>query len=154
MTTKIPESERRPSPDLTGKDLDGHRIRLSDFRGRVVVLNVWASWCAPCRAEADDLEHVHRKTAAQGVRFLGLNSGDLRRENAREFERTHKITYPSLFDPASKLVLSFPKGTLNPQDIPATLIIDRKGRIAVRALHAIGKDELHSAVQWVLAGKS
>jgi peroxiredoxin len=87
------------------------------------------------------------------VRFVGINTRDLRVANAKAFENEYKITYPSLFDPAGKLVLKFPKGTVNPQDIPSTVIIDRDGKIAVRILHAVGEDELSSAVRSVAAEK-
>jgi peroxiredoxin len=153
LTTRIAAGKRQAAPELTGKDLQGKALQLSGYRGKVVVMNIWGSWCDPCRAEAKGLEQVYRATEAQGVRFVGINTQDLQIANAKAFESSYKITYPSLFDPSGKLILKFPKGTVNPQAIPSTLIIDRQGKIAVRILHAVGEDELGSLVRSVAAEK-
>ncbi|MDX6327627.1 MAG: hypothetical protein QOI83_10 [Streptomycetaceae bacterium] len=153
LTTRIAAGKRQTAPDLTGEDLQGKALRLSDYRGKVIVLNIWGSWCDPCQAEAKGLEKVFRATEAEGVQFVGINTQDLQIANAKAFESEYKITYPSLFDPEGKLVLKFPKGTVNPQDIPSTVIIDRDGKIAVRILRAVGEDELSSAVRSVAAEK-
>jgi peroxiredoxin len=153
LTTRIAAGKRQTVPDLTGEDLQGKALKLSDYRGKVIVANIWGSWCDPCQAEAKGLEKVFRATEAEGVQFLGINTQDLQIANAKAFESKYKITYPSLFDPEGKLVLKFPKGTVNPQDIPSTVIIDRDGKIAVRILHAVGEDELSSAVRSVAAEK-
>jgi len=153
LATRIAVGKRQTAPDLRGKDLQGKGIGLSSYRGKVVVMNIWGSWCDPCRAEAKGLEQVYRATEAQGVRFVGINTRDPVIANARAFESTYKITYPSLYDPEGKLVLKLPPGTVNPQAIPSTLIIDRQGRIAVRILRPVGESELGSLVRSVAAEK-
>jgi peroxiredoxin len=153
LTTRIAAGKRQTAPDLTGEDLQGKALKLSDYRGKVIVVNIWGSWCDPCQAEAKGLEKVFRATEPEGVQFVGINTQDLQIANAKAFESAYKITYPSLFDPEGKLVLKFPKGTVNPQDIPSTVIIDREGKIAVRILRAVGEDELSSAVRSVAAEK-
>ncbi|GAB3973967.1 TlpA family protein disulfide reductase [Streptomyces sparsus] len=149
--TQVAAADRQPAPDIAGETVDGGELRLSDYRGKVVVLNVWGSWCAPCRAEAPNLAKVAEDTADQDVQFVGINTRDLDKANAQAFDRTYGIEYPSLFDPSGKLILKFPKGSLNPQSIPSTLILDREGRIAARALKALGEKELRDALDPVLA---
>ncbi|MDK1475363.1 TlpA disulfide reductase family protein [Streptomyces sp. 549] len=149
--TRVAEADREMAPDISGETVDDKELRLSDYRGKVVVLNVWGSWCAPCRAEAPNLAKVAKDTADQDVQFVGINTRDLDKANARAFDRNYGIEYPSLFDPSGKLILKFPKGSLNPQSIPSTLILDREGRIAARALKALGEKELREALDPVVA---
>ncbi|MFE1873994.1 TlpA disulfide reductase family protein [Streptomyces sp. NPDC059496] len=140
--TVIDPADRPAAPALAGNDLDGKRVALDGLRGHVVVLNVWGSWCGPCRAEADDLVRIDRETRERGVRFLGINTRDPDRAAARSFVRAHGIDYPSLHDPTGELLLRFPPALLNPQAIPSTLVIDRRGRIAVSIGGAVTGDEL------------
>ncbi|MFG2989559.1 TlpA disulfide reductase family protein [Streptomyces sp. NPDC048257] len=138
----IDPADRPAAPELAGDDLDGKPVGLAGFRGHVVVLNVWGSWCGPCRAEADDLERLDRQTRDEGVRFLGINTRDPDRAAARTFVRTHGLGFPSLHDPTGELLLRFPPALLNPQAIPSTLVIDRRGRIAVSIGGAVTEGEL------------
>lgn len=139
----VMDSAARPAaPELAGPDLDGKPVSLAEFRGQVVVLNVWGSWCGPCRAEADDLERLSGQTRAQGVRFLGINTRDRDRAAAQSFVRAHGLGFPSLHDPTGELLLRFPPALLNPQTIPSTLVIDRRGRIAVSIGGAVTDEEL------------
>lgn len=138
----VDRGAREDAPALAGDDLDGNPVSLTGFRGEVVVLNVWGSWCAPCRAEADDLEQLSRQTRGEGVRFLGINTRDRDRAAARSFVRAHGLSFPSLHDPAGELLLRFPPAALNPQAIPSTLVIDRRGRIAVAIGGAVTAEQL------------
>ncbi|MEV7520457.1 TlpA disulfide reductase family protein [Streptomyces sp. NPDC091371] len=139
----VVEPGARPAaPALAGEDLDGQPVGLDGFRGQVVVLNVWGSWCGPCRAEADDLARLSERTRADGVRFLGINTRDRDRAAAQSFVRAHGIGFPSLHDPAGELLLRFPPALLNPQTIPSTLVIDRRGRVAVSIGGAVTDQEL------------
>ncbi|MFC4496587.1 TlpA family protein disulfide reductase [Streptomyces ovatisporus] len=151
--TKVPSGERQAAPALSGKGVDGERLNLSEYKGRVVVLNVWGSWCRPCRDEAPNLAKVEKETDDKDVQFIGINTRDLDRANAEAFERNYEVEYPSFFDPSGKLILRFPKGSLSPQAIPSTLILDRKGRIAVRALKELSERELRSALDPLTAEK-
>ncbi|GAB2582742.1 hypothetical protein GCM10027168_14310 [Streptomyces capparidis] len=145
--------DRKAAPDLSGETLQGEKLKLADYRGSVVVLNVWGSWCPPCRAEAKHLEKVAKDTKAQGVRFLGINTRDLDPSNARAFERKYGVTYPSLYDPAGKLLARF-HGSVPPQTIPTTLVLDREGKIAVRALKPLGEEDLREMLDPVIAEKA
>jgi thiol-disulfide isomerase/thioredoxin len=151
--TTVKPGERQKAPAIEGKGVDGEKLDLSDYKGEIVVLNVWGSWCAPCRAEAPNLAKVAKDTEDEDVQFVGINTRDLDRANAKAFERNYGVEYPSFFDPSGKLILRFPKGSLSPQAIPSTLILDRQGRIAVRALKELGEKELRSALDPLTAEK-
>ncbi|MFF8771412.1 TlpA family protein disulfide reductase [Kitasatospora sp. NPDC015120] len=142
---------RQDAPDIGGNTLEGTPAKLSDYRGKVVVLNVWGSWCGPCRSEADDLQRVWEKYQDQGVQFLGINTRDTEIKNAVRFEQEKGVTFPSLYDPAGEELLKFPKGSLNPQSIPTTLVVDRDGKLAARAVGGQTDDALESMLQPVLA---
>lgn len=151
--TVVKASDRLAAPDISGETTDGEQLALADYRGKVVVLNVWGSWCAPCRAEAPNLRKVAEDTEDRGVQFVGINTRDLDVANARAFDRSFKIEYPSLYDPSGKLILKFPKNSLSPQAIPSTLILDREGKIAVRALKPLSEKELRKALEPVIEEK-
>ncbi|GAA2748804.1 TlpA disulfide reductase family protein [Kitasatospora cinereorecta] len=147
----FPIAERRAAPDLTGHDLDGAALRLADQRGHVVVVNIWGSWCGPCRAEASGLQRVHADTEASGVRFLGIDTRDPDPGPARTFVRDHGLSYPSLFDPKGALVRTLPPDVVNAQALPATLVLDRQGRIAAGVMAPLTPEELHALLDPVLA---
>ncbi|MFJ5309932.1 TlpA family protein disulfide reductase [Streptomyces sp. NPDC088350] len=149
----VKKGDRQAAPDLSGKTIDGRTFNTADYKGKVVVVNVWGSWCSPCRAEADNLVQVAKATAAKGVQFVGLNTRDTSTEPAVAFEKKYAVPYPSLYDPTGKLMLRFKKGTLNPQAIPSTIVIDRDGKIAARALQALSEDTLREMLDPVIAEK-
>jgi len=134
---------KRPQiQNVTGDLLDGDPYDVAKERGQVVVVNFWGSWCAPCRAEADDLEKTYRATKAKGVTFLGVNSRD-DRDSALAFEREH-VTYPSIYDFDGKVALKF---DVTQASTPATLILDRQGRIAVAIRQATTATQLQPLVE-------
>lgn len=149
----VEKGERKPVPDLSGKTIDGKQLDLASYKGKVVVLNVWGSWCAPCRAEAPNLVKVAKDTAGKGVQFVGINTRDTSTQPAVEFEKSYGVPYPSLYDPAGKLMLRFKKGTLNPQTIPTTIIVDRDGKIAARAIQGLSEEKLRKMLDPVVAEK-
>ncbi len=149
----VPLSGRHAAPNVSGSTLDGGHAALADYQGKIVVLNLWGSWCSPCRAEAKGLEQVYEKYKDQGVQFLGINTRDTSQTNAQQFEQVNGITYPSLYDPDGTQILKFPKGSLNPQSIPTTIVIDRQGRIAARAMKALPSEDLESMLAPILAEK-
>ncbi|HET6636364.1 MAG TPA: TlpA disulfide reductase family protein [Streptomyces sp.] len=151
--TKIPEGKRKQAPDISGTTVDGKKISLSDYKNKIVVLNVWGSWCAPCRAEAPHLAKVAEQTKDEGVQFIGINTRDHSRTNPQAFERRYDIQYPSFFDPDGKLILKFPRNSLSLQAIPSTVILDRDHKIAVRALTALDEQQLHKALKPLIAEK-
>lgn len=130
----IAAGRREAAPPLSGQTLGGESFNLVTLRGRVVVLNVWGSWCAPCRKEAPYLQAAWDQTRTLGdVQFLGLNTRDDAAGAAEAFERRFGITYPSLRDNDGSLQLVF-RSTLPPQAIPSTIVLDRQGRVAARII--------------------
>jgi thiol-disulfide isomerase/thioredoxin len=151
--TTVEQGHRTAAPDVSGATVDGGHLSLSDYPGKIIVLNVWGSWCDPCRAEAPNLAQVAKATASKGVQFVGINTRDVHTAQAVSFERDFKIGYPSLFDPDGRLLLEFPRGNLSPSGIPNTLILDRQHRIAVRLLKPLTAEELTKALDPIIAEK-
>ncbi|MFD8394190.1 TlpA family protein disulfide reductase [Streptomyces sp. NPDC059680] len=149
----VPAGKRASAPDLSGKTIDGRTLDVADYKGQVVVINVWGSWCGPCREEAQYFSKVSKQYDGKGVRFVGINTRDTSTTPAVAFEKEHGISYPSLYDPTGRLMLRFKKGTLNPQLIPSTLVIDRHGKVAARALEALDDTALLKMLKPVLAEK-
>lgn len=145
----LPDDERAPAPFLVGTTLTGDSFDLAQAQGDVVVINVWASWCAPCRAEAPDLEAAWARFAGADVQFVGLNTRDSP-SSAAGFVNRFKITYPSIVDTDGQLQLLF-RDTLPPQAIPSTLIVDKKGRVAARALGTVSESSLRAIIEPLLA---
>ena len=141
-------AQRQPAPDLTGSALDGGTWSLEDSRGEVVVLNVWASWCAPCRAEAPVLQSLWEEFEGQGVQFVGLDTRDAVAP-ATAFVERYGITYPNLIDTGGQLQLLF-GDTLPPQAIPSTLLVDQEGRVAARVLGKVSEASLRALIDSLL----
>lgn len=148
IITTLPVAEREAPGEVAGETLDGEPIALSDFAGQVVVVNVWGSWCAPCRAEAPMLAEAARDLADDDVAFLGIDSRDPSRSAAQAFVRRFDLPYPSIYDQQGETLLAF-RGTLNPNAIPSTVIIDREGRVAASVLGEITRTTLYDLVEEV-----
>lgn len=138
-------SSRQLAPSITGTTLEGDAWSIEAHRGRIIVFNVWASWCAPCRAEAPILKKVSERYKASGVDFVGLNIRDST-VAAIAFEKKFGITYASLVDTAGELVLRF-AGDLNPSAIPSTLLVDKQGRVAASILGQVTESLLTSLIE-------
>jgi peroxiredoxin len=148
-TTIIAAADRQPAPALTGETLDGGTFVLADHLGEVVVLNVWASWCAPCRAEAADLQQVWTQVQGQGVQFVGLNNRDSAAP-AQAFVDRFGLTYPNVVDTDGSKQLLFHE-SLPPAAIPSTLVIDQQGRVAARAIGQVDRSRLLGLIEPILA---
>ncbi|MEU8524321.1 MULTISPECIES: TlpA family protein disulfide reductase [Streptomyces] len=150
----VARGERQATNTIKGETLDGKQLDVADLKGKVVVLNVWGSWCPPCRAEAPHFAKVSAELKAKGVEFVGINTRDGEKSPALAFEKDYKVTYPSLYDPEGRLILEgFPKGTLLPQAIPSTVVLDRDGKIAARSLKALNAEDLRSMIEPIAAEK-
>ena len=145
-----PPDTRGSVGGLSGDSLlePGRTIGLGDFPGKVVVLNVWGSWCGPCREEMPGLQLIHDQTRATGVTLLGIDVRD-DRDAARDFMTDRQITYPSIYDnPARSLAAlsGFPRNT-----VPSTIVLDRQHRVAAIFLAAVRVSELLPVVQRIAA---
>jgi thiol-disulfide isomerase/thioredoxin len=150
ITVLDPDQRRMPGA-LRGATIDGAQVDLADYRGKVVVLNVWGSWCAPCQKEAPALQAASEALAPKGVKFLGINTRENgNRAAAAAFERAYAITYPSLFDSADYLLAL--RGAVAANAIPSTVVVDAQGRIAARISGPTTKTTLVDLVEDVLAG--
>ena len=147
--TQIAPADRVLLPAVSGTGLDGEPLSTEDFRGKVLVVNVWGSWCAPCRAEAPALQRASEATRDR-AQFLGITTRDNDPAQARAFVRAFGIGYPSIYDPDGKALLVF-AGTLPPSAIPSTLIIDEQGRLAARVLGEISELTLVTMIDEVAA---
>ncbi|RJK96170.1 TlpA family protein disulfide reductase [Vallicoccus soli] len=125
--------------ELAGETLDGEDLDLAALRGKVVVLNVWGSWCPPCRAEAPALERVSADLRDDGVAFVGINTKD-ERVSAQGFEERF-LSYPSLWDPAGRGLLAL-ADAVPPNAIPSTLVLDREGRPVSAVLGEVDEPRL------------
>ncbi|KPI28862.1 alkyl hydroperoxide reductase/ Thiol specific antioxidant/ Mal allergen [Actinobacteria bacterium OK074] len=125
----IDAAHRTAAPDIAGAGVDGGTVRLSDYAGRTVVVNVWASSCGPCRAETPMLVRYQKAMRDRGVVVLGLNE-DASAAAARSFADDVGMSYPSLLDPDTKLFHRLARGLVSTQGIPVTLVVDTSGRVA------------------------
>jgi peroxiredoxin len=143
-TTVYPAGHRPAVPDISGTTLTGQKLSLSSYRGSIVVLNFWASWCGPCQAEAPGLAALASQLRSRGVRFLGDDVQD-DPASAKAFMKSNQISYPSLNDPSEQIALAF-HSTVTLASIPSTLVIDRTGHIAGRILGSVSYDGLRSLI--------
>ena len=120
--------QRALAPDFTLRNLDGERITLSDLRGKVVLLNFWATWCPPCRWEIPDLNRIYTTYKDRGVVVLGVSWDDLSNEQIKTFVRNYKVDYPILHGTQSELS-HVGKAYAWEGYLPTTYIIDRKGYV-------------------------
>lgn len=149
--TQIPPAERKAAAIAAGERLGGGQVSASDYPGKIIVLNVWGSWCAPCRKEAKDLEAAFQATK-DVAQFVGVNIRDNNPAQAEAFVRTFGVSYPHIYDPPGNVLLRF-AGDLPPSAIPSTLVIDAQGRLAVRIIGPISERTLITVIEDVAAGR-
>jgi thiol-disulfide isomerase/thioredoxin len=130
-----PAADRGTVANLSGENVVGDgSVSVSDYAGKVVVLNFWGSWCSPCRAEAPALEQAAAALAPAGVQFLGINVKDTK-DNAADFLTSKQVGYPSIYDPSMRTMLAI--NGYPASGIPSTFVLDRQGRVAHIWLRAI-----------------
>jgi len=117
------EMKKIPSPDFTLPSLSGSNVRLSELKGEVILLNFWASWCAPCRLEMPLLNKLHNKYKAIGFTVLGVNVEEST-SSAQDFLKENKVSFPILWDTKNSVSKQY-----NVQAMPTTVMIDRDGLI-------------------------
>jgi len=150
-TAVLYASGHRPlAPEFSSTTLAGTPMRLSSYRGQVVVLNFWGSWCPPCRAEAPALAAVARHYQPGGVSFLGVDERDSQ-ASAEAFVRNFGVAYPSVSDPSQVIALDF-SAVVPLAGTPTTLVIDPSGHIAGAVFESATYSEL-AAILAKVTGK-
>jgi cytochrome c biogenesis protein CcmG, thiol:disulfide interchange protein DsbE len=150
LSKQANRGDRPPAPDFTLERLDQDgTLELSSLRGKVVVLNAWASWCVPCKEEAPYLEQVWQANRDRGVVVLGVDAKDFRAD-ARRFADRYELTFPLVYDgPGDEI------GKYGITGFPETFVIDREGRVVRAFAGAVNGDEereeLHTAIEGALS---
>ncbi|HEV3232923.1 MAG TPA: redoxin domain-containing protein [Candidatus Dormibacteraeota bacterium] len=128
------------APDFSGTDLDGKPISLSQFKGKPVVLNFWASWCGPCRAEQPALLNIVRDYQPRGVQVVGITVRD-NLDQARIYRDEFKVPYPSLFDQAARLAYAYEVDAP-----PSSVFIDRNGIVQFKVPGQVSEDSFRRII--------
>jgi thiol-disulfide isomerase/thioredoxin len=137
------QSEKAPS--LALKDLKGRTVRLSDYKGKVVLINFWATWCPPCRAEMPDLVEWQRQYRSKGLQVIGITYPPTELAEVREFVRSTKVNYPIVLGEKETKALFDPGDTL-----PFTVVIDREGNIQDRIEGILLAEEFEQKIKPLL----
>lgn len=146
-TESVPSADRAEPLSLSGPTLDGGTADVADLRGRIVVINNWASWCAPCRDETPALVALADSSDPADVAVLGINVTD-DRDAAVAFADEFDMSYPSIEDPEGRLLAQIPG--VPPSSLPSTVILDREGRVAARVIGETNAIELGTLIARIM----
>ena len=141
------ESERKPLRTFSGEDVrdTDKTISLEDYEGEIVVLNSWGQWCAPCRAEADDLQEIHSELQKRKIgTVLGINVRDYNPQVSNDFLKDNGLTYPSIYDPPFKTAAAL--GGVPTSVVPTTIVLDKQHRPATVFLRSITAQDVMDVV--------
>ena len=137
------------APDFALESLDGKTVHLSDYRGKPVVLNFWATWCGPCKIEMPWFVDFQKQYAAAGVQFLGVAMDDAKTEDIGDFAKSMKVNYPILIGKES---VGDAYGGV--QFLPETFYIDRNGKIVDKAFGLKGRGEIEDDIKKIIGQSS
>lgn len=149
-----PVKDRTPAPDFAFKDADGKMVRLSDFKGKVVLLDFWATWCMPCKIEIPWFQEFHRKNAESDFAVVGISMDEKGWEVVKPFLNKMSIAYrivigdDKLADEYSRTDKKLSRGL---DQLPTTFLIDREGRIAAAHEGLTGKNVFEDSIKQLLA---
>ena len=135
--------DRKPAGDFTAALLTGGKMNLAATKGKIVVVNYWASWCTPCRTETPQFDLLYRKIKTQGVDFLGIDTKD-EKGDALSFVKQNDISFPIVFDEQGETAIRM--GDIPQTALPFTVLLDRQGRVAAVYLIAQTAKDLQRAI--------
>jgi len=140
-----------PRAELRLKSIDGQHVRLSDTRGKVVVLNFWATWCAPCAAEMPMLVQAEKDYRSKGVVFIVASVDDRKtKKNVRDFVRKYNVGFSVWLDATMRDLLRLGMGTA----VPATAFLDREDHILSRVQGQMHEGDLRERLEWLLSDRT
>jgi len=134
----IEEGQR--APDFELEDLGGNEVKLSDYRGQVVLINFWATWCGPCRSEFPEIQDVYTRNQAHGFVVLAINVQD-RRESVQAYVQELGLTFPVLLDPLGRAT-----GPYKANKLPTSYFIDQEGVIVLKKLGPVNKQIIENVL--------
>lgn len=145
LTPVKPVAQRTPMPDFNWQSMSGHKWSLEEQRGKIVLVNFWATWCGPCKQETPDLVRVYEKYRGRGVTFAGISMDDDPAKVVPRFLERYKVEYPVLVPPPDSPL------TENIQSLPTSFLVDRQGRIARTWVGLLHEEELVKNIEELLA---
>ena len=148
-TSSIAQLKGSVAPDFSLQSLDGKTVRLSDFRGKAVVLNFWATWCSPCKIEMPWFVDLQKQYGPAGGQFLGVGMDDASTKEIADFAASMKVNYPILIGKES---VGDAYGGV--QFLPETFYLDRDGKIVDKAFGLKGRGEIEDDIKRILGPSS
>lgn len=144
--THQPEMKGQPAPEFALEALDGKTVRLSDFRGKAVLVNFWATWCQPCKIEMPWFEEMQKQYGPNGFQVLGIAMDDAGKEDIAKFAREMGVNYPILI---GKEAVGDAYGGV--QFLPSTFFIDRDGKVVDRVFGLKSRSEIEDDIKAAMA---
>ena len=139
------EAKAQAAPQFALKDLKGRVARLADYKGKVLLINFWATWCAPCRAEMPDLARLQKEYETRGLQIIGITHPPFKGQSVRRMAKRLKVNYP--------ILLGTPRVSAEygvSDVLPVTFVVDRDGKIRARILGILEADEFDRSVKPLL----
>lgn len=148
LGTLIPTGEREPAGTFSGSLIDGGTIGTRDVRGKVTLVNFWASWCGPCKVESPQLDLLYRRMKSKGVQVIGIDTKDAK-SSAQAFVRSYDISYPIVFDENGEIQIRL--GAQTVRGLPFSILLDKSGAVAAVYLGELTIKDLEAPIDTLRA---
>jgi thiol-disulfide isomerase/thioredoxin len=151
LTLSLAAAKEAPKAELNLKDSQGQKVRLRDLRGKIVVLNFWATWCGPCKAELPLLVEAEQNYGARGVIFIAASlDDDQTKAQIPAFVAAHKVGFPIWIGATGDDLAKLGMG----EAVPATAFLDPEGHIVARVLGQLRQEEVRERLDWLLGNRN